>query len=52
MRWTGTHYDVDVASRRIPICRPEWIPAESGFFFLLSCTNMYLLFKLYVFVIL
>lgn len=30
MRWSGTHYDVDVDARLVPVHRPAWIPAESG----------------------
>jgi hypothetical protein len=30
MRWSGTHYDVDVAARLVPVHRPAWIPADSG----------------------
>ena len=30
MRWSGTHYDVDVAARLVPTSRPAWITSASG----------------------
>jgi hypothetical protein len=30
MRWSGTHYDVDVAASVVPACRPAWIFTASG----------------------
>ena len=36
MRYSGTHFDVDVAATLVPEYRPGWIPAISGSLHLLN----------------